>query len=165
MPILNPELHKKNFKIEDIHSITLEAFTVRGNGLWINPAIRITTKQEVEEKIKSDPFIQLQEYILFNKDNGRFYIRRTVDNLSTGYGVYDTLKEAKVIVEFLEKHQWSKSDLQKRNDGAMWISDCYDDKVCIMCESTQLANDGEHVICQECGMRYINDMKDDEWWL
>lgn len=43
------------------------------------------------------------------------------------------------------------------------ISDCYDDKCCIMCESTNLVNDNDYVVCLDCGMQYINDMKNDEW--
>ena len=44
------------------------------------------------------------------------------------------------------------------------ISDCYEDKCCIMCESTNLVNDNDYVVCLDCGMQYINDMKNDEWW-
>ena len=118
MPILNPQLYKKNFKIEDIHSITLESFSVTDDGLWINPAIRITTKQEVEEKIKSDPFIQLQKYIEFNKNTGLFYIRKCT-NEGNGwkhcipYGSYDTLQEAKEMVDFLEAHDWNEEEYKQ----------------------------------------------------
>lgn len=169
MPLLNPPpLQAKTFKMEDIHSITLKSFQV-SEGYWRDPVIKITTKKEVEEYNKNNPYVTITEYIEFNKNTGLFYIRKCTDEGQwkhcIPYGSYDTLKEAKVIVEFLEKHNWSKRDLQKRNDGEMWISDCYEYKSCIMCESTQLVNDDEHVTCQECGMKYNNDMKNNEWWL
>lgn len=165
MPLLNPQLYTETYKIEDIHSITLKSFHANDKGVWKEPVIKITTKKEVEEYHKNNLWIELTEYIEFNKKTGLFYIRRTVDNLSTGYGEYDTLKEAENMVEFLEAHDWNKKDYHERLDGEMYISDCYDDKVCIMCDNNNLVSMGEYVLCQECGMRYKNDMRDNEWWL
>lgn len=39
----------------------------------------------------------------------------------------------------------------------MYISDCYGDKFCIMCESTNFQIMGDYLICLNCGMKYKND--------
>ena len=56
------------------------------------------------------------------------------------------------------------NDDLKDDERDFCISDCYTDKCCIMCESTNLVNDKDYVVCLDCGMQYINDMKNDYLW-
>lgn len=163
MPLLNPQRWIKTYKIEDIESITLIGFThtVSDNGVWTNPKIKVNLKKK-EEDVR---FIKINENIEYDKETGKHHIHlHRDDGWHIPYGSYDTLKEAKEMVTFLEAHDWLKEDYEKRINGDMWISDCYTDKSCIMCESTNLVNDNDYVVCLDCGMKFHNDMKDNEWW-
>ena len=118
MPLLNPQLYSETYKIEDIHSITLKSFHANDKGVWKEPVIKITTKKEVEDYNKNNHWIELTEYIKFNKNTGLFYIRKCT-NEGNGwkhcipYGSYDTLQEAKEMVDFLEAHDWNEEEYKQ----------------------------------------------------
>ena len=72
----------------------------------------------LEDYNKNNPYVTITEYIEFNKNTGLFYIRKCT-NEGNGwkhcipYGNYDTLKEAKEMVDFLEAHDWNEEEYKQ----------------------------------------------------
>lgn len=53
------------------------------------------------------------KWISYNKKIKKYYIYRTIHNVRTYFGSYDTLEEAERVVAFLNKNNWDKNKLKE----------------------------------------------------